>query len=168
EALRDLWKSKNKAEFIDTKQLKSQHLQLIYFNLGNYYLKNDLDSAYFYFSENLQLAKQQNTNTDLSLQAKLGLGSYFLEKQQIDSASYYLLDSGSDFSQTENFRLKREALKNLSKFSYLVKDTENYKIYNQKYLTLNDSIYELDKTTRVLLANEVSVVEPKNFFSTKL
>ena len=168
EALRDLWKSKSKAEFIDTKQLKSQHLQLIYFNLGNYYLKNDLDSAYFYFSENLQLAKQQNTNTDLSLRAKLGMGGYFLAKQQIDSASYYLLDSSSDLSQTENFRLKREALKNLSKFSYLAKDTENYKIYNQKYLTLNDSIYELDKTTRVLLANEVSVAEPKNFFSNKL
>lgn len=168
EALRDLWKSKNKAAFIDNKQLKSQHLQLIYFNLGNYYLKNDLDSAYFYFSENLQLAENQKTSSDLRLQAKLGMGSYFLEKQKIDSVSYYLLGIGSDLSHTENFRLKREALKNLSEFSYLAKDTENYKIYNQKYLTLNDSIYELDKTTRVLLANEVSVAQPKNFFSTKL
>lgn len=167
EGIANLIKSKTKFQSI-YKEISFPSLQLIHSKLGNYYLKNELDSAKFYFTQNLKLSNEFNLDADLELLAKNGMSKYYFQIQKQDSVSKYVNELIPLIEKAKDIRIKKEVFKNLAQIYYSSNDVENYKIYNQKYLTLNDSIYELDKETRVLLANQASQVEPEKNSSNQL
>lgn len=158
EGIANLLKSKSKFQSLNNK-ISFPSLQLIHSKLGNHYLKNDLDSARFYFKQNLKLSNEFNFDADLELLAKNGMSKYYVQIQQHDSVSKYVNELIPLIEKAKDVRIKKGVFKNLAEIYYSSNDVENYKIYNQKFLNLNDSIYELDKETRVLLANQASHAE---------
>lgn len=163
----NLLKSKSKFQSVE-KEMSFPSLQLIHSRLGNYYLKNELDSAEYYFTQNLKLSDEFKFDADLELLAKNGMSKYFLQIQQKDSVSKYVSELIPLIQKAKDVRIKKEVFKNLAQIYYSSNDVENYKTYNQKYLKLNDSIYELDKETRVLLANQASQNESEKTSSNQL
>ncbi|KFC18469.1 helix-turn-helix domain-containing protein [Chryseobacterium sp. FH1] len=164
----NLWKSSAKFRQIDDPKKVSKSLQFIYSKLGDYYLsQNELDSAKHYFNQNLKLSNQFPTFKDLELRAKNGLSSYYLQNKQTDSALYFVSGLTKDLPKVKDLLLKKDVYKNLAQIHYSADDLENYKILNEQYLKLNDSIYESNQDTRVLLANEADSVRVENPDSNK-
>lgn len=163
EGKNNLWKSSAKFQQIDDQKTASRSLQLIYSKLGDFYLaKNELDSAKHYFNQNLKLSGQFPAFKDLELRAKNGLSSYYLQKKRTDSALYFVSGLAKVLPKVKNLLLKKDVYRNLAQVHYSANDLENYKIFNEQYLKLNDSIYELNQDTRVLLANEADSLDVEN------
>lgn len=159
----NLWKSRTKLQQIGNPKLASRSLQFINLKLGDYYLsRNELDSARHYLFQNLKLSKQLPSLSNVDVRAKNGLSKYYLQKKQPDSALFYISGFDKVFPKIKDVVLKKEVYKNLAQVHYAVNDLENYKTFNEQYLKLNDSIYELNKETMVLLANEADNAEVEN------
>ena len=168
EALVNLWKSQGKFQSIQNEYVKSEFLSIVYSQLGNYYLgKKQLDSSKYYFDKNLKLLQIEH-DVKLELQVKNQLSKFYLQKKQTDSALFHAAEIPTLLTQTDDLRLKKDVYKNLAQIYYSVKDVENYKKFNQKYLGLNDSIYTLDKETRVLLAKRADVPTASEPYSGRL
>lgn len=159
----NLWKSRTKLQQIGNPKLASKSLQFINSKLGDYYLsQNEMDSARHYFGENLKLSKQFPSLLNLDLRTKHDLSKYYLQKKQPDSALFYISGFDKVLPMVKDVVLKKEVYKNLAQVHYAVNDLENYKSFNEQYLKLNDSIYELNKEAMVLLANEADNAEVEN------
>lgn len=159
----NLWKSKTKFQKLDQSDMVSTSLQSIYSKLGEYYLsRKKMDSAKYYFGQNLKLSNHFPSIKDLELNAKYGLSRFYLSKNQPDSALYYLSAIENDLPQVKDVLLKRDIYKNMAQVHYAVGDLEHYKTFNERYLKLNDSIYDLHKETRISLANEAENHDGEN------
>lgn len=157
EALIHLWKSKSKFWKIGDEELAKYSLQTIYNRLGNYYLTKTKseDSSVYYFQNGIKLAERFPSNINLQITARNGMIKYYLQKKQYDSALYFTSSFYDLLPKVKDARLKKDAYKNLAHVYYATNNADNYKLYNQSYLKLNDSIYESDKETRILLAKQL-------------
>lgn len=159
----NLWKSEKKFLSDGTSKTAAKSLQLIYSRLGDYYLaQNNLDSAKHYYSQNLNLSKQFPVNKELNLRSKNDFSKYYLQKKKYDSALFFVAEFSKILPSVKDLRLKKEIYKNMAQLHFSLDDSENYKTFNEQYLKINDSIYALDKETRVLLANEADSAQPQN------
>ena len=162
-ALQSLRISQNVFESIQNEGVVLMPLSFVYSKIGNYYLsKNQLDSAKIYIDKNLKLAENPLAVAETRLLANNNMSQFYLQKKQSDSALYFAEKEVPLLSVSKNDRLKKEAYKNLAQIYYSLHNTEKYKLYNQKFLGLNDSIYELDRETRVILANRAEIETPEN------
>lgn len=168
EGVSNLWKSKTKFRKSKNAELASKSLQLVYSKLGNYYLtQNELDSSKYYFDQNLNLSSQFQSFPELELRAKNGISKYYLQKKNADSALFFASGFSELIPNVKDARLKKDVFKNLAQIHYFSNELSDYKTYNQRYLSLNDSIYALDKETRVLLAKQADAgveTEPSGKF----
>ena len=153
EGISSLWKSKDKFHSIENESLREFSIQLINNELAYFYLENldKIDSSYFYFEQNLKTTE----DLPLRLLAQNGIFRYHLQKNQPEKALNNISGAISDLPKIKSFRLKRDFYKTLAQIYYKENELENYTLYNQKFLKLNDSIYEIDKETRILVVQQL-------------
>lgn len=155
-----LWKSKSKFDTLEKGRLKNICIQLINNELANCYLQdeNEIDSSFYYFELNLQA----ESDTYFQQLAKNGIIRFYLKKGRHEKALSLVSQMSPNLSEINSIRSKIEIYKTIAQIYYEKGDVENYKKYNQNYLRLNDSIYKIDKETRLLVIGQLekNVSEP--------
>ncbi|MEW5677398.1 ATP-binding protein [Flavobacterium enshiense] len=118
------------------------------------------------FYETLKLGDSL-ANIHIQLNSKINLSEYFLKKNDSSKAEIYSKDVLTLSSNNKIFEDKLKALELLAKI-----DPKNSQTYNQRYITLNDSLQNVERATRNKFAriefetdeitNEKKVVEAEN------
>jgi len=134
-----------KEAFQISKQNNDIHLYGILNNIALYYQKEtQYDSAFNYFRLSLEEAKK-NSKIENEAEALTNLGNLFFAIHNTDSAQYYIRLSNIITENNNFLRISSENYLTLSKIEKSKKHERKALEYYEKYATLKDSIFNVEK-----------------------
>lgn len=147
---------------------KSDPISYVYFTNTYAYSKFKLgdNNCLKIFNDCLRIGDSID-NSHIQLTSKLYLSEYYLSENKLDRAKFYSLDV---YSFTNKNKIHEDELKALELLAKI--DPKNSQAYSQRYITLSDSLQNVERATRNKFAriefetdeitNEMKVVEAEN------
>lgn len=119
------------------------------FGLGvSYYKQNNLPQAKSHFEKSLAIARDVN-NVRFMAENLIYLAHIFVEDSQYDSASVLLVETEKISAEHGFNELLIESYREYSNLYSLQNDFEKASLYQEKYITLKDSIYSSQLIDRI-------------------
>jgi AraC-like DNA-binding protein len=127
-----------------SKQYNNRYLHIIQGNIALYYERiEQYDSAFYYYHISSDEAERQNDIKTRALNLS-NLSNLFFKTNQIDSALLYL-DLSNSLANDHNFLdILAENYLAMSKIERFMGDKDNALLYFEKYITLKDSVSNVE------------------------